>query len=169
MAAHEAIECLPAARTTERVGGAADRAAEAVVTVLPTGRNCCLFVLAPLGETGDITAMQKSVLSLFAILMSASPGLAQDELRRIEQAWHRCLREAYMHQPAGQSQAGDQRNALDECQEREDTYVAAVMAAQAPGAPRRDQPAPTRSHGWASSVAAYVLDPISAWLGRSKH
>jgi hypothetical protein len=117
--------------------------------------------------------MQKSVLSLFAILMSASPGLAldvaQDELRRIEQAWHRCLREAYTHQPAGQSQAGDQRNALDECQEREDSYVAAVMAAQAPGAPGRDQPAPTRSHGWASSVAAYVLDPISAWLGRSKH
>lgn len=117
--------------------------------------------------------MHKPVLTLFLLLLTASPGAALDaaeaELLRLERAWHRCLRDAYAHQPVGQSQAGDQRNALDECQEREDAYVAAVMGAQAPGSPPRDHAQPARARAWASSVASYVLDPITAWLGRLAH
>jgi len=85
--------------------------------------------------------MRSLVLSLvFAVLaMPQQPAEAEAasisdaELQRLEQAWHRCLREAYVHQPAGQSRAGNQRNALDECEEQENAYVAASMAAQAAG------------------------------------
>ncbi|MDP4004139.1 hypothetical protein [Methylobacterium sp. NEAU K] len=80
--------------------------------------------------------------------------------RALEQAWHRCLREAYAHQPTGQSQAGDERNALDQCRAQEDAYVAAVMAAG---------PAGTDEHpaAWARTWAAYVVyvvDPVKAWI-----
>ena len=114
--------------------------------------------------------MRKPVLSLFILFLSAGPGAAldaaEDELRRLEQAWHGCLREASGHQPAGQSRAGDQRNALDACREREDAYVAAAMAVQAPGGPARERARAVHERAWASSVASYVLDPITAWLGR---
>ena len=117
--------------------------------------------------------MRKPVLSLFLLLLTACPGAALNaaevELRRLEQTWHRCLRDAYAHQPAGQSQAREQRNALDECQEREDAYVAAIMASQASVAPARDYAQTARARAWASSVASYVLDPITAWFGRLAH
>lgn len=119
---------------------------------------------------GHRNGMWKPVLSLFVVLASAGSGAAvvaasaADELQRLEQAWHRCLREAYAHQPPGQSRAGDQRNALDECQGREDAYVAALVSAQGAEGPTRAQP-PNRARGWAASVAAYMLDPITAWLG----
>lgn len=115
--------------------------------------------------------MRKPVLSLVVLLTSAGSGsaldAARDDIRRLEQAWHRCLRDATGHQPPGQSRAGDQRNALDECQGREDAYVAALMAAQAAGA-ERDRSLPSRARSWAASAAAYVLDPITAWLGSLK-
>lgn len=116
--------------------------------------------------------MQKSALGLAFILMSTGSGsaldAAQDEVRRLERSWHRCLREAYAHQSAGQSRAGDQRNALDECQEREDAYVAATLAAQAADGAAGDRSLPSRARGWAASVAAYVLDPITDWVGSLK-
>ncbi len=58
----------------------------------------------------------------------AALAAAPSDPQGLEEAWHDCLREAYAHQPAGQSRAGDARNALDECKEREDAYVAALMA-----------------------------------------
>ncbi|MER2250677.1 hypothetical protein ABS772_12220 [Methylorubrum podarium] len=82
--------------------------------------------------------MRSLVLSLFFAVLAmdqqpaeaARASTSQAELQRLEQAWHHCLREAYSHQPAGQSRAGNQRNALDECEEQENAYVAASMAAQ---------------------------------------
>lgn len=95
---------------------------------------------------------------------AVAPG---GDIPLLEQAWKGCVREAFTHQPAGQSRAGGQRNALDECKGREDAYVAAVMAAQA----AEDEEArlggrtiTARARDWAASVAAYVVDPVSSWL-----
>lgn len=93
--------------------------------------------------------------ALFLALTTAWPVAASAanpaDLQALERAWHRCLREAYGHQPAGQSQAGDERNALDECKPREDAYVAALMA---------DRP----ETAWTSAWAALV-EPLTNWLG----
>ncbi len=99
---------------------------------------------------------------------AASATIARGDLQRLEQAWHHCLREAYAHQPAGQSRAGNQRNALDECEEQERAYVAASIAAQVDDKAAGDTSLPTRARGWAASVAAYVLDPITDWVGSLK-
>ena len=118
--------------------------------------------------------MRRLVLSLVPALacllaagpshsLSAGPGPAPGEVERLEQAWHQCLREAYAHQPAGQSRAGDQRNALDACREREDALVAALMTAR--GGAQAERSLGARARSWAASVAAYVLDPVSSWLG----
>lgn len=98
-----------------------------------------------------------------ALGLSAGPAPAPGEIDQLEQAWHQCLREAYAHQPSGQSRAGDQRNALDACQEREDALVAALMIPRS-GA-QTDRSIGARARSWAASVAAYVLDPVSSWLG----
>lgn len=120
--------------------------------------------------------MRSLVLSLlFAVLAmdqqpaeAAAASISPDELQRLEQTWHRCLREAYVHQPAGQSRAGNQRNALDECEEQENAYVAASMAAQAASRAAGDRSLPARARGWAASVAAYMLDPITDWIRNLK-
>ena len=103
------------------------------------------------------------LLGLFAILaLAAGPaqaGPAADpaDPRVLERAWHRCLREASAHQPAGQSRAGDERNALDECKVREDALVAALMA----GHRAEDERTGTV---WSRTWAAFV-EPLTAWIG----
>lgn len=87
-------------------------------------------------------------------LATASPVPALAALadpQALEQAWHRCVRDAFAHQPSGQSRAGNERNALDECKEREDAYVAALMA-------KRPQSM------WARAWTA-IAEPLSAWIG----
>lgn len=94
-------------------------------------------------------------LGVLLMLAGAGPALALEagptELRSLEQAWHTCLREAVTHQPPGQSRAGNERNALDECRDREDAYVAALMA---------DRPVT----GWARTWAT-IVEPLATWMG----
>ena len=104
--------------------------------------------------------MRRPLSLLLALAMLGAPARAGADPADLERAWHRCLREAYAHQPPGQSRAGDQRNALDACKEREDAYVAALLAAQGRG----ERGLGARAMGWAASVAASVLDPVTAWL-----
>ena len=102
------------------------------------------------------------LVGLCALIPAAAIAAPQGDLRTLEQAWHRCIRDAYAHQPAGQSRAGNERNALDECKPHEDAYVAALMTAR----PDADLPL----GGWARTWAAYVsfvVDPIKAWLSTS--
>ena len=70
------------------------------------------------------------------------------------------LREAASRQPSGQSRAGDERNALDECKPREDALVAALMAGRQP-----DDGRPGTV--WARTWAAFV-EPLAAWCGAPK-
>lgn len=88
------------------------------------------------------------------------------DLAGLEQSWQACVRDAFTHQPPGQSKAGGQRNALDECQAQEDAYVRAVMDARASEEEARlnGRTMSTRAREWAASVAAYVVDPVSSWL-----
>ncbi|MBP1181953.1 hypothetical protein [Methylobacterium sp. PvR107] len=103
------------------------------------------------------------VLSLSAmLLLTAAPAVATPaansaDPRALEQAWHRCLREASAHQPSGQGRAGDERNALDECKPREDALVAALMS----GRGAEDGRSGTV---WARTWAAFV-EPLTAWFG----
>ncbi len=85
----------------------------------------------------------------------AALAAAPSDPQGLEEAWHDCLREAYAHQPAGQSRAGDARNALDECKEREDAYVAALMA---------QRPRPIWVRAWTT-----ISEPMSKSLGRLWH
>lgn len=104
--------------------------------------------------------MRLPVLSLVAML--ALPGVrsataAPADPGVLELAWHRCLREATARQPPGQSRAGDERNALDECKAQEDAFVAALMA----GRPADDGRPGTV---WARTWAAFV-EPLTVWIG----
>lgn len=85
--------------------------------------------------------------------LAAAPANPQ----ALEQEWHACLREAYAHQPAGQSLAGDARNTLDECKSHEDAYVAAFMAARPVD---ENRPVLACARMW----TAYVVDPVKAWI-----
>lgn len=99
------------------------------------------------------------IVSLAAVEPLAALAAAPGDLQALEQAWHSCIRDASTHQPAGQSRAGNERNALDECREREDAYVAASMAARSADA----VPQNSRSRTWVSYVG-FVLDPVKAWI-----
>ena len=94
-----------------------------------------------------------AVIDVGSVAMAAAPS----DPRALELAWHRCLREATAHQPSGQSRAGDERNALDECKTQEDAFVASLMA---------DRPADDGRPGtvWARTWAAFV-EPLTAWIG----
>ena len=100
-------------------------------------------------------------LGLCAILaagaVQAGPAADPADPRGLERAWHRCLREATAHQPPGQSRAGDERNALDECKTREDALVAALMV----GHRAEDDRTGTV---WSRTWAAFV-EPLTAWIG----
>ncbi|KQO65993.1 hypothetical protein ASG60_02950 [Methylobacterium sp. Leaf469] len=88
--------------------------------------------------------------------------LAAPDVAALERAWTTCVRDSFAEQPALQGKAGAQRNALDACKEREDAYVAALMAERAGGDGNRTIVA--RAREWASSMAAYVVDPVSSWI-----
>ncbi|MDP4005997.1 hypothetical protein [Methylobacterium sp. NEAU K] len=108
--------------------------------------------------------MRMPVLSLLMMLVLIDVGsaaAATADPRVLELAWHRCLREAYAHQPPGQSRAGDERNALDACKMHEDAFVASLMAAR---------PADDGRPGtvWARTWAAFV-EPLTAWIGGLGH
>ncbi len=105
------------------------------------------------------------------IALAPASGIARaaqaTDVAALERAWKDCVREAFTHQPLGQSKAGGQRNALDECQAQEDAYVQAVMDARAideEEARRGGRTITARAREWAASVAAYVVDPVSSWL-----
>jgi hypothetical protein len=102
--------------------------------------------------------------------LSAEP-VRNGDLTMLERDWKGCVRDAFTHQPAGQSKAGGQRNALDECKAQEDAYVEAVMAARADDDERvrlGGRTMTARAREWAASVAAYVVDPVSSWLAMLK-
>ncbi|KAA0125372.1 hypothetical protein CIW48_03340 [Methylobacterium sp. P1-11] len=107
--------------------------------------------------------MRMPVLSLSAMLLLATDPAAAGSAAgvpdpaELERAWHRCLREARVHQPTGQSRAGDERNALDECKPREDALVAALMAGARPADARTGTV-------WSRTWAAFV-EPVAAWFG----
>ncbi|MCJ2072533.1 hypothetical protein MKK75_27710 [Methylobacterium sp. J-030] len=98
-----------------------------------------------------------AILVLAPIAADAGPVADPADPRALELAWHRCLREATAHQPPGQSRAGDERNALDECKSREDALVAALMTG------RRAEDGRTGTV-WARTRAAFV-EPLTAWIG----
>ncbi|MEL6062224.1 MULTISPECIES: hypothetical protein [unclassified Methylobacterium] len=98
-----------------------------------------------------------AALVLAPVPAGAGPVADPDDPHALEQAWHRCLREASGHQPPGQSRAGDERNALDECKPREDALVAALMSG------RRAEDGRTGTV-WARTWAAFV-EPLTAWIG----
>ena len=82
----------------------------------------------------------------------------------LEASWHGCVRAAYDRQPERASRAGRERSALDACKARENAYVAALMATRPEDG---DEPL----HGWARTWAAYVayvVDPVTAWIGMLK-
>ncbi|AWN44011.1 hypothetical protein [Methylobacterium durans] len=113
-----------------------------------------------------------AILCLFHGVAAADPELPQAEtpgLSILEAQWHRCVRQAYADQPAAQSKAASQRNALDACKEHEDAYVTAVLVAQVAEEEarwRREQrPATTRAGAWVATVTAYVFEPVTSWLG----
>ena len=88
--------------------------------------------------------MRMPVLSLSAMLLLttgpavAGPPAGATDPAELERAWHRCLRDATGHQPTGQSRAGDERNALDECKARGLRCVALdEHGAEAPAEARR--------------------------------
>jgi hypothetical protein len=92
------------------------------------------------------------LLSLIAIEPAVVLAASPIDLQGLEQAWHRCIREAYTHQPPGQSRAGNERNALDECRDHEDAYVAALMA---------ERPRSTWAQAWAT-----ITEPMRGWVGK---
>jgi hypothetical protein len=98
-----------------------------------------------------------AILTLATVPACAGPAAEPSDPRALELAWHRCLRDASAHQPSGQSRAGDERNALDECKPREDALVAALMSSR-----RADD---GRSGTvWSRTWAAFV-EPLTAWIG----
>ncbi|MDP4005688.1 hypothetical protein [Methylobacterium sp. NEAU K] len=103
------------------------------------------------------------LLSLLAILAGTGPGpacAANGDLSGLERAWHGCVRETYAAQPAGQSRAASELSALDACRAHEDRYVAALMAARIGG----DRPPGARVRAWAATMAASLVDPVTAWI-----
>lgn len=94
--------------------------------------------------------MRSPALVLVLVALTGSASAAPADPQALERAWHRCLKEAIAHQPTGQSRAGNERNALDECKEREDAYVAALMGSR-----------PQSMWAWAWTT---LTEPLSSWV-----
>ena len=95
---------------------------------------------------------------------AAAAALAADTPDTLRRAWHRCVRRAYSGQPASLDRHAAQRAALQACRTEEDATVAAVLADE--GASGRTPASLTsRARAWMASVAGYVVDPVTAWLG----
>jgi hypothetical protein len=107
-----------------------------------------------LSLSATLVLVSPAAVSAAAVSVSAAPP---GDPRALELAWHRCLREAYTRQPPGQSRAGDERNALDECKPREDALVAALMSG------RRAEDGRSGTI-WTRTWAAFV-EPLTAWFG----
>ena len=97
---------------------------------------------------------------------AASPpaALAPEAPETLRRAWHRCVRQAYSGQPARLDRHAAQRAALQACRAEEDATVAAALAAES-GSGRPPASLTSRARAWMASVAAYVVDPVTAWLG----
>ncbi|MER2266522.1 hypothetical protein [Methylobacterium oxalidis] len=112
-----------------------------------------------------------ATLCLFHRAAAASPELPQADtlaLSMLEAQWHLCVRQAYADQPAAQSRAASQRNALDACKEHEDAYVTALAAQVAEEEARwrrEQQPVASRAGAWMVRVTAYVFEPVTSWRG----
>lgn len=117
--------------------------------------------------------MRASLLIPALWVLGAAPSAAGiPDLPSLEQAWHGCVREAYGRQPPAQSRLAAERSALDECKDREDAYVSAILAARTAeeaALGERARAMTSRATAWASSVAAYVIDPVSSWLRHFRH
>lgn len=123
---------------------------------------------AAAGMRSAILATASLVIGLGVLTRSAASAA---DPAGLETAWHDCVREAFAHQPVTQSKAGSQRNALDECKEKENAFVAAlgVEAREDRAASQSGASLPARARAWAASVAAYVLDPVSSWIELLRH
>lgn len=98
------------------------------------------------------------LLTLSSTPSSAGPNPIAASLPAMEQTWHACVREAYGRQPLSTSKQAAQLSALDECREHEDTYVAALMAAQVADDEaewRSAQVAPPSAVSWFAAISAY--------------
>jgi hypothetical protein len=117
--------------------------------------------------------MRTTLLIPALLVLGAVPGTAgTPDLPVLEQAWHGCVREAYGRQVPSQSRLAAERSALDECKDREDAYVSAILAARTVeevALAERARAMTSRATAWASSVAAYVIDPVSSWLRHFRH
>ena len=107
--------------------------------------------------------MRSLLLPLVLLTLSSTPSSAVPDqiaasLPVLEQTWHTCVRDAYGRQPSSQSKQAAQLSALDECREHEDTYVAALMAAQVAEDEaewRQAQVAPPSAVSWFAAITAY--------------
>ncbi|MGN8094736.1 hypothetical protein [Methylobacterium sp. 22177] len=107
--------------------------------------------------------MRSLLLSLVLLTLSSTPSSAGPDpiaarLPALEQTWHTCVRDAYGRQPFSHTKQAAQLSALDECREHEDTYVAALMAAQVAEDEaewRQTQVAPPSAVSWFSTITAY--------------
>ncbi|GJE27332.1 hypothetical protein [Methylobacterium organophilum] len=124
--------------------------------------GCASVALALPLALGPLPALAAPAESTPETGVPASPDL--ESLRR---QWHRCVRQAYSGQPVSVPKQAAQNAALAECKPAEDAYVAGVLAAQgSEGASAHDGHSLTsRARAWMASVAAYVVDPVTAWLG----
>lgn len=105
------------------------------------------------------------LLTLSSTPSSAGPDAIVASLPALEQTWHACVRDAYGRQPLSQSKQAAQLSALDECREHEDTYVAALMAAQVAEDEaewRQAQVAPPSAVSWFAAITAY-FSAVPAW------
>ncbi len=91
------------------------------------------------------------ILGLIALEPGAALAAAPGDPQALEQAWHSCVREAYALQPADQSRAGKELNALDECKAHEDALVAALM---------KGSPAQQSTGTWAT-----LMRSLLSWVG----
>ncbi len=107
--------------------------------------------------------MRSLLLPLVLLTLSSTPSSAESNpiaasLPAMEQTWHACVRDAYGRQPSSQSKQAAQLSALDECREHEDTYVAALMAAQVAEDEaewRQTQVVPRAAVSWFAAITAY--------------
>lgn len=111
--------------------------------------------------------------ALIGLVWFVAPGIAAAgtqaaDLDGLRQDWHRCVRQAFSGQPSSVAKQAAERAALAQCKASEDAYVAAELAdRQADDEARRrnGRGLGLRAREWMASVAAYVVDPVTSWIG----
>lgn len=89
------------------------------------------------------------------------------DLDLLERRWHKCVRQAFSGQPTGLPTHAAQKAALAECKSLENSYVSAMLVAQAAEAEARRQGKPSigaRARGWATSLLSYVVEPVTSLI-----